>query len=820
MKHLISNRRIISIIQHFLAAFIAFALIYTVLASSIVISGARGDYSYNLYETDRTRKYEESYLFNNILGNNLSDVLRLVAERSQLETSGEYDGQKTIDVTAYVNRGTTLPGDYITAVYYLSDLLKWGQSGFTYQTKTFTESESAAFLSSSTTYTHLKNNIVSGGMNSYLSSQLEDNSFTFSISGNSASESGTHNILVSRYQTVDGKNIEDIVSNWEEYNLLCSYVEEAAKALTLSYEEYGTLLNYYSYSNSNLRYYIMRTISGKSEVYTNVKELSGETNGIDIKAAFEDYGKYIYYCPYELEFETNTLIKESVLRSLIKNYSYAYPDQIKIYIGVDVNDYPCIDDFTQGKSSFTKYMPYRTQLYILCVVAGLLYLLLFVLGLKTTPVVEDMTAKRRSPEGIVLQGLLYILIPVAALALFSTLIDMGISKIAQLSYFPFLAAGGIFIMDIGLLYIIYELAIKIKNKLVWKDSLLRQLIITSRNIILTTTDNGNVIIRTWIPYILFVLLNLLLFKVGLAGIIIALCLDILVGVYLYRQSLERDKIIHIIEKIKNGDVKAKVDLNGLHADNIQLADAVNSIGEGIEKAVDTSMKDEKLKADLITNVSHDIKTPLTSIINYVDLIKREDVDNERVREYVKVLDTKSQKLKQLTEDLLEASKISSGNVSITLDKIDFVELVNQTIGEFYEKFENKRLTPIFKTALPSMPIMADPRHLWRVVENLLNNTCKYALDGTRVYLDMKLEEREDTKKVIFSIKNISANELNVDATELTERFIRGDESRTTEGSGLGLSIAKNLTVAMGGTFDIRLDGDLFKAILEFDYIEK
>jgi signal transduction histidine kinase len=261
-----------------------------------------------------------------------------------------------------------------------------------------------------------------------------------------------------------------------------------------------------------------------------------------------------------------------------------------------------------------------------------------------------------------------------------------------------------------------------------------------------------------------------------------------------------------------------VDLTELHGDNINLATAVNSIGEGIDRAVNTSMKDEKLKADLITNVSHDIKTPLTSIINYVDLIKREDIDNERVNEYVDILDRKSQKLKQLTEDLVEASKISSGNISIQLSKINFVELVNQTIGEFYEKLEKNDLQVIFKPQMQNMQIYADARHLWRVIENLLNNVCKYALEGTRVYIDMQ-ERKEIDKMVVFSIKNISAKELNVDADELTERFIRGDESRATEGSGLGLSIAKNLTLAQNGTFDIRLDGDLFKVIIKFRAVD-
>ncbi len=826
--------------QHLLAAFIAFVVAYAVAGTSIVISGVNGQYSYNLYESDKGREYEDSYLFNNILGNNVSDVVRLIALRTQLETGGEYDSDKTIDVTAYVNRGTTLPGDYVTAVYYLSDLLKWAQGGFAYETKDFSKEESAEFLSSSTTYTHLKNNIVSGGMNSYLSSQIQGNSLNFSISGNSSPEEGKHTYLLSRYQTIDGKNIEDIVSNWEEYNLLCSYVEEAAKDLLVNYEEYGKALDYYSYDKSNLRYYVTRTIDGKAEVYTNIEGLKGETTGLDIGGIFKEYGRYIYYCPYDLTYETNTKINESVVRSILKTYSYAYPDQIKVYVAVDTKNYSANDAFVEGMDNFSRFMPYKTQLYILCVLFAAVYIFItiFVAGKckkyavkKKRPVEgsylpDELLANENAikdergifTELIVLIGIAILAVPTLAILVLRLLYN-SFSSIVRLEAFPYITAGCAVFVSIGILFIIYSLAAKAGTSSLWKDSFLRSLVQGVRNLIINTTDNGNVIIRTWIPYIFFVVMNLLLFKIGIAGIIIAAFLDILVGIYLYRQNLDRDRIIHVIETIQNGDVKAKVNVSELHADNIGLANAVNSIGEGIDKAVNTSMKDEKLKADLITNVSHDIKTPLTSIINYVDLIKREQIDNVKVREYVDILDIKSQKLKQLTEDLVEASKISSGNISITLGRINFVELVNQTIGEFYEKFEKSSLQPIFKSQEQTMYIMADPRHLWRVIENLLNNVCKYALTGTRVYLEMHYEDSSDGRNVIFSIKNISESELNVDAEELTERFIRGDVSRTTEGSGLGLSIAKNLTIAQGGSFDIRLDGDLFKVIIGFKATE-
>ncbi len=829
MKKNIGKFRTLRLVQHVLAAIIAFAIAYTLAGSSIMISGINGYQSYNLYESDKSRDYESSYLFNNILGNNVSDVLRHVAIRTQLETAGEYDDKKMIDVTAYVNRGATLSGDYITAVYYLSDLLKWAQSGFNYETKMFSSEQSANFLSASTTYTHLKNNGFSGGMNSYLNSQIDGNSITFAISGNSVPSDGEHTCLINRYQTADGKNIEDIVSTWEEYNLLCSYVEEAAKDLLANYEEYNNTLSYYDYLNSNLRYFVTRTINGKTSVFTNVPELSGETTGKDLNAIFENYGKYIYYCPYEIKYDTNTLIKESVLRSIVKTYSYAYPDQIKIYIGVDTMHYPVVDSFTYGKENFAKYMPYKSQLYVIGIIAALAYLVFMVIYLslqKKELVLEVADTKEKGAKGsspskglqtevIAIIGILVMVIPVLALYAFYLITDKN--DLLSNTFFPYICAVIGFIASCGFLYMVYNLAKMAVKKLLWNDSVLRSLIIGTRNLIVNTTDNANVIIRSWIPYLFFVAFNIVLFRFGIPGILLAAFFDILVGIYRYRQNLDRDKIITVIENIKNGNVKDKVTATNLHSDNIRLAEAVNSIGEGIDRAVNTSMKDEKLKADLITNVSHDIKTPLTSIINYVDLLKREDIGNERAKEYIDILDVKSQKLKQLTEDLVEASKISSGNISIELSKINFVELVNQTIGEFYEKLEKNSLSVIFKPQQQDMMIMADARHLWRVIENLLNNVCKYALSGTRVYLDMIYEKSEDDKdKVVFSIKNISASELNIDAAELTERFIRGDVSRTTEGSGLGLSIAKNLTNAQGGDFEIRLDGDLFKVIIGFD----
>ena len=217
-----------------------------------------------------------------------------------------------------------------------------------------------------------------------------------------------------------------------------------------------------------------------------------------------------------------------------------------------------------------------------------------------------------------------------------------------------------------------------------------------------------------------------------------------------------------------------------------------------------------MKTELITNVSHDIKTPLTSIINYVDLLQKAQTEEER-KEYLAVLDRQSQRLKKLIDDLMDMSKASTGNMSVDITKVDAVEAVNQALGEFADKLDRAMLIPVFRHDDESLPMMADGRLVWRVLSNLLGNAVKYAMPGTRLYIDLS----KMGGKVILSVKNISREELNVDADELMERFVRGDDSRNTEGSGLGLNIAKSLMELQKGELQLLVDGDLFKVTLIF-----
>ena len=248
---------------------------------------------------------------------------------------------------------------------------------------------------------------------------------------------------------------------------------------------------------------------------------------------------------------------------------------------------------------------------------------------------------------------------------------------------------------------------------------------------------------------------------------------------------------------------------------------LNDISNGFENAVQERMKSERMKAELITNVSHDIKTPLTSIINYVDLLRQENIQNQKAEEYIEILDSKSQRLKKLTEDLVEASKISTGNISLKLEKINVVELIKQATGEFEDKFKEHGLEAIINTDNNEINIMADSRYMYRIIENLYSNIAKYALENSRVYIDIKnigKVSNSDVQNVTIEIKNISKDKLNISAEELMQRFVRGDKSRTTEGSGLGISIAQNLTELQNGKFELILDGDLFKIRMKFKEI--
>ena len=317
---------------------------------------------------------------------------------------------------------------------------------------------------------------------------------------------------------------------------------------------------------------------------------------------------------------------------------------------------------------------------------------------------------------------------------------------------------------------------------------------------------------------LYVISGLLLFVVsGILsifpiGILIGIILTIIYIVIFIKELIYLDKIIIGSKAATEGKLNCNIEEKG-RGHLRELAHDINNIRDGLRKSIESEIKSENMKTELITNVSHDLKTPLTSIINYIDLLKRENIESETAKDYINILDKKSQRLKVLIDDLFEASKATSGAMELNITKIDIVQLLKQSLGENDERFKNSNLS--VKLDIPDTKIFinGDGQRLYRVFENLISNIVKYSLSNTRVYIQMYVD---DENKVVIIMRNISAYELDFCANEITSRFKRGDSSRSTEGSGLGLAIAKSIVELHGGKFNIEVDGDLFKSIIRLN----
>ena len=357
--------------------------------------------------------------------------------------------------------------------------------------------------------------------------------------------------------------------------------------------------------------------------------------------------------------------------------------------------------------------------------------------------------------------------------------------------------------------------------LVWVLQICKKIVKKMNEIWNTITYSPNttakVIITTGLTVFIWLLLiaifgNNTMFPIIAIGLIVFILYK---TIKIFKEYLQIEKEL---KDIYEGNTQSNLDEKSVENVFKNSVIYLNDISNGFENAVQDRMKSERMKAELITNVSHDIKTPLTSIINYVDLLKQENIQDEKAREYIEILENKSHRLKKLTEDLVEASKVSTGNISLNLEKINIVELIKQATGEFEDKLKKRGLETIIKSEQNEINIMADSKYMYRIIENLYSNISKYALENSRVYVDIKMSKTEPVPNVQIEIKNISKDKLNISADELMQRFVRGDKSRTTEGSGLGISIAQNLTELQNGKFELKLDGDLFKVELTFNII--
>ncbi len=677
--------------------------------------------------------------------------------------------------------------------------------------------------------------------------QLEDMVFAHIMSQNpdgidiSREDDGSLTVFIPmlncRYTSVGGKKqLTAYARNWIEYMKLQENVVAAVESLTINYQRYQLCNEAYRGANSNVKYMVRMMTDDGMCTYTNVPDLA-ELPDNEVTESFNEYRRYLIYYPDSLVFMGNTIFSEEEIDDYISVYSYAYPDTTHIWLGVDSKYTIQGDSFHTANAVYQKIVPNVGRFIILIGVLALFWLgigiyLTCVAGMVPGGNGERICYLNRFDKLwtelllLLAAGLVYggwlgygILVDIAETAQVMPTKLFGV-ELTRLYRYGLFAAFGIY-ASMGFDMIWYSMVRRMRVGGLWKGSFLHFLYSGIENTVRFILRHKSSMISTLLPYNLFLFSNL----AGMAAVyklwnrriyaflllLAMVAVDGIVGVLLSRRNAEQAEIEEGIGRIRDGEVEFKVDADSLHGSSRELAIAVNNIGEGIRRAVKTSMEDERLKTELITNVSHDLKTPLTSIVSYVDLLKRLHIQEEPARGYIDILDSKAQRLKQLTDDLVEASRISSGSIELEKEKLNLTELLNQGIGEFSERLEESSLQVVFEDGDVPAYIYADSRRMWRVVENLFNNICKYAMEGTRVYIQTTKQEG----RIEVSIKNISRQQMSVRPEELTERFIRGDSSRSTEGSGLGLSIAKSLVQVHGGSFEILMDGDLFKVLLAF-----
>ena len=393
---------------------------------------------------------------------------------------------------------------------------------------------------------------------------------------------------------------------------------------------------------------------------------------------------------------------------------------------------------------------------------------------------------------------------------------LNVAIVADLSYSGILYSIIICIIDFILFYIFSIITLetivkRIKTKTLLKSTIIYFICHEIKKAYVNRKVTTKVIL-------LFLAFSIILFTLVALAMDSAFFVLILIGYlfavlwFLIQAAIKFNKVREAVKSIYEGNTNIRLNETEMKGVLKELTIYINDIAGGLSNAINQSLKSERLKTELITNVSHDIKTPLTSIINYVDLLKKEKMPNEKCTEYLMILENKSQRLKKLTEDLIEASKASSGNIKLNIERINVNELVKQISGEFEDRFKAKGLEEILTLPEEEIFINADGRYMYRVLENIYSNAAKYALENTRVYMDIIPKQ----KTVVIQMKNVSKEKLNISVDELMQRFVRGEASRNTEGSGLGLSIANSLTELQGGKFHIYLDGDLFKVTIGFE----
>lgn len=825
--------------------------------------------------------FEESQEFNYMVENYMDDVLTQIRLENLFETDGMMNRNKEIDVMEY-SKNDTANGENVSGIAYsLEELINWGEDFDSAESDNYAKNSVIVCQKPEGTYEYyytsdFMTRVESGVFDIIMQDGSDVDGFLQELQNGKYTSSGFYNFdivdmegnilytdcwnfgsaLIEKYAPQGAENLLQVVNNSPRLNSKLSVIyDDLAYTLGNIYSDYqnyqmgfehleeGNTNFTYIYANNDTK----KVVTNKTS-YENYAELEKNVQNL----ISEKDVKYMVIYPKLKDFNSNMNVSKSDKWEKLRSYSSEKKWNSVFAVAVDTT-YTIQDQFYQNKVAYDNNIPYfkgTTWLLVLSIILFLGATIWLTLEAGRTAEDEELHLNGFDHWKTEIAAVLIVLIWIVGSYIgihfwngniytmindiptylkdggtyfeyyYARGMDVSSAYMSASLYLPSLSIAelaeiyfyGVF--TLGCFFMGYVSLIKrIKGRNLWKNSLLRVIV----RFIYKIYDNRKKTTKTVLLLCGFFLVQgiAVLFRNGVTMLLVLLA-DVGVFYVVLNGLLLKEKLKKGIEEIALGNMEYQIPLQGLRGENLKLAEMINGIANGFHMAVEEAMKNERLKTDLITNVSHDIKTPLTSIINYVAILKQSDIADPKIQGYLDILEAKAQRLKTLTEDVVEASKVSSGNISLEYMDVDLVEMIQQTEGEMAEKFEARNLKMIVNLPAEPAVVHVDGRRMWRVLENIFGNAAKYAMPGTRVYADLKLEE--DT--VDLSLKNVSEHQLNISADELTERFIRGDLSRSSEGSGLGLSIAQSLTTMQGGTFNLYLDGDLFRVNIRFPRVKK
>lgn len=825
--------------------------------------------------------FEESQEFNYMVENYMDDVLTQIRLENLFETDGMMNRNKEIDVMEY-SKNDTANGENVSGIAYsLEELINWGEDFDSAESDNYAKNSVIVCQKPEGTYEYyytsdFMTRVESGVFDIIMQDGSDVDGFLQELQNGKYTSSGFYNFdivdmegnilytdcwnfgsaLIEKYAPQGAENLLQVVNNSPRLNGKLSVIyDDLAYTLGNIYSDYqnyqmgfehleeGNTNFTYIYANNDTK----KVVTNKTS-YENYAELEKNVQNL----ISEKDVKYMVIYPKLKDFNSNMNVSKSDKWEKLRSYSSEKKWNSVFAVAVDTT-YTIQDQFYQNKVAYDNNIPYfkgTTWLLVLSIILFLGATIWLTLEAGRTAEDEELHLNGFDHWKTEIAAVLIVLIWIVGSYIgihfwngniytmindiptylkdggtyfeyyYARGMDVSSAYMSASLYLPSLSIAelaeiyfyGVF--TLGCFFMGYVSLIKrIKGRNLWKNSLLRVIV----RFIYKIYDNRKKTTKTVLLLCGFFLVQgiAVLFRNGVTMLLVLLA-DVGVFYVVLNGLLLKEKLKKGIEEIALGNMEYQIPLQGLRGENLKLAEMINGIANGFHMAVEEAMKNERLKTDLITNVSHDIKTPLTSIINYVAILKQSDIADPKIQGYLDILEAKAQRLKTLTEDVVEASKVSSGNISLEYMDVDLVEMIQQTEGEMAEKFEARNLKMIVNLPAEPAVVHVDGRRMWRVLENIFGNAAKYAMPGTRVYADLKLEE--DT--VDLSLKNVSEHQLNISADELTEQFIRGDLSRSSEGSGLGLSIAQSLTTMQGGTFNLYLDGDLFRVNIRFPRVKK